>query len=389
VQVVGYDNSKQAWLVKNSWGDRWASEGYGWVSFSAPGICDTDNTYGFTFTPKQPPAAAKPQLVVVPGRPGCYRYTAVAGDYPEGLASQFGVKLQQLLLDNLAVLQDPSTVPPGAALLLCGISSAALAGAMVTTGAPAGAPMTTAPAPVPAPAVKPPPAAVKPSAVVVVVVPRKPPAAGPVRSPLPQVTPAAQVITPMITRPQVVSLPSQSAPGAPGAIALPIVLAPAPRPGPAQGPRPPPGEVAALLDIKKVLDPPGTVLTDWQPGSADPCGWVGVYCAANKETVVRLDFLTIAGRKFEGRLPTGALLQRLPALKAFALYWVLSAGGPLPPDWSQLTRLVEITLLSNHLTGGPTEAERGTAGSCLQCIPQLFVGTHVCFCVSQRVAPHF
>jgi hypothetical protein len=159
VQVVGYDNNKQAWLVKNSWGDGWASEGYGWVAYSAPGICDPGNTYGFTFTPKQPPAAAKPQLTVVQGRPGCWSYTAVAGDHPEGLASRFGMKLQQLLLDNLAVLQDPSTVPPGAALVLCGVSSAALAGATVTRGAPASAPVRPAPAPVSKPPAIPPVAA--------------------------------------------------------------------------------------------------------------------------------------------------------------------------------------------------------------------------------------
>jgi hypothetical protein len=97
-------------------------------------MCDPDHTYGFTFTPRQPPAAAKTTLAVIPGKPGCYSYKAAPGDYPEALASKFEVKLQQLLLDNAAVLPDPSTVPSGVSLVVCGVSSTALASARVVAG---------------------------------------------------------------------------------------------------------------------------------------------------------------------------------------------------------------------------------------------------------------
>lgn len=33
--VVGYDDSKQAYKVLNSWGTNWGTDGYGWVSYSA------------------------------------------------------------------------------------------------------------------------------------------------------------------------------------------------------------------------------------------------------------------------------------------------------------------------------------------------------------------
>jgi hypothetical protein len=407
VQVVGYDNNKQAWLVKNSWGDGWASEGYGWVAYSAPGICDQDNTYGFTFTPKQPPAAAKPQLTVVPGRPGCYRYTAVAGDHPEGLASRFGVQLQQLLLDNLAVLQDPSTVPLGAGLVLCGVSPAALAGATVTRGVPASAPVRPAPAPVPrpaarpavvapkppAPAAKPPAVAVKPPApaakspavavkppapaakspavavkppapaaktTVVAVKPPapavKPPAvaprgktqaASPVRSPRPPVKPSVRVVT-LRNDTRLTLLPAKRAPSA--AVTV-------PGPVPVQGPRTSADEVAALLAIKPVVDRLELALTDWQPGSASPCRWWGVECdSRGRVEALNLNMWAHPERRgLLGQLPTGALLRGLPALKVIFILGNTRRDltGTLPPDWSQLTQLVQVELWGNGLTGGP------------------------------------
>jgi hypothetical protein len=129
VQVVGYDNTRQAWLIKNSWGPGFAAKGFAWVSFDAPSMCDPQDTYGFIFQSYLAPPAAHSSLVAAPGRKGCYTYRAVAGDYPQGLASRFGLRVQQLLLDNLAVVEDPSIVPAGTVLTLCGVSAEALAGA--------------------------------------------------------------------------------------------------------------------------------------------------------------------------------------------------------------------------------------------------------------------
>jgi hypothetical protein len=319
VQVVGYDNSKQAWLVKNSWGDGWASEGYGWVSFSAPGMCDPESTYGLAFTPKQPPAASKPQLTVVPGRPGCYSYKAAPGDYPEALATRFGLKLQQLLLDNLAVLWDPSRVPPGAALVLCGVSPAALAGAVVTGGV--GSRTTVLPGPATNVKVNP--------AMVAVNSTR-----APILSPAPR-----PVVQPPSAMPRV----------------RPAVVMP--RSGPA-GVLPsstPPDEMAALLAIKHVLDPSGTTLIDWQPGRVTACDWMGVICDDRRQRVMGIGL--VGGRygasriDLTGRLPGGAQLRRLPALLSVSIGNTTRLAGSLPPDWSQLTQLESIVLSDNSLTG--------------------------------------
>ncbi|MBC7712361.1 MAG: hypothetical protein H7177_03425 [Rhizobacter sp.] len=36
VALVGFDDDKQAWLIKNSWGEDWGEHGYAWVAYSDP-----------------------------------------------------------------------------------------------------------------------------------------------------------------------------------------------------------------------------------------------------------------------------------------------------------------------------------------------------------------
>jgi hypothetical protein len=244
VQVVGYDNARQAWLIKNSWGPGFAAKGFAWVAYDAPSMCDLLDTYGFTFIPDQPQPADMPPLAPAPGRKGCYTYRALAGDYPEGVASRVGIPVQQLLLDNLDTIKDPSSVPAGTTLRLCGVSPAVVAGA--------------------------------------------------------------------------------------GSVL----------------------EVAALLAIKRVLDPPGTALSNWQPGSPSPCGWTGVTCDASGNRVTAINF-DAASKKVQlsGQLPSGALLRRLSSLVVFAATRT-GVGGPLPEDWSQLRQLEAVHLSENQLTGG-------------------------------------
>ena len=38
VLLVGWDNTKQAWLVKNSWGEEWGEEGFGWIKWGSNNI---------------------------------------------------------------------------------------------------------------------------------------------------------------------------------------------------------------------------------------------------------------------------------------------------------------------------------------------------------------
>jgi cathepsin L len=35
VILIGWDNKKQAWLIKNSWGEDWGEKGYAWVLYGS------------------------------------------------------------------------------------------------------------------------------------------------------------------------------------------------------------------------------------------------------------------------------------------------------------------------------------------------------------------
>ncbi|KAI9192928.1 uncharacterized protein BJ171DRAFT_590287 [Polychytrium aggregatum] len=48
VSIVGWDESKQAWLCKNSWTTTWGTDGFFWIGYGQAGIGSTDQTYGFT-----------------------------------------------------------------------------------------------------------------------------------------------------------------------------------------------------------------------------------------------------------------------------------------------------------------------------------------------------
>ncbi len=52
--VVGYDDARRAWLVRNSWGDAgWGSHGYGWIGYGQIKI-DTNVMYGVRGTNPDP-----------------------------------------------------------------------------------------------------------------------------------------------------------------------------------------------------------------------------------------------------------------------------------------------------------------------------------------------
>lgn len=52
VSLVGYDDSRRAWLIRNSWGTEWGENGFGWVSWDdTSGV--GSQTWGFDLNPTQ------------------------------------------------------------------------------------------------------------------------------------------------------------------------------------------------------------------------------------------------------------------------------------------------------------------------------------------------
>ena len=56
--LIGWDDSKQAWLVKNSWGTGWGEGGYAWIHYGANDIGRTGTWWAA--------APAKPLLRLPP-----------------------------------------------------------------------------------------------------------------------------------------------------------------------------------------------------------------------------------------------------------------------------------------------------------------------------------
>jgi hypothetical protein len=120
VQIVGYDNTREAWLVKNSWGSSWGDKGYFWVAYSAAGICPVGDTWGWSFQLDAGRPDFMQRLKPWPGRgSSCYQYTTQPGDHMAGLAFKYGLNLPQLWRDNRNTTQQPHELRPGTRLMLC------------------------------------------------------------------------------------------------------------------------------------------------------------------------------------------------------------------------------------------------------------------------------
>ncbi len=48
VCIIGYDDEKEAWLIKNSWGTTWADKGFGWIGYGECIIDIAGHMIGFT-----------------------------------------------------------------------------------------------------------------------------------------------------------------------------------------------------------------------------------------------------------------------------------------------------------------------------------------------------
>ena len=66
VVIVGWDDAKLAWLIRNSWSDSWGDKGYGWVGY---GQCYIGTGAAFASVKAQPTPTPPPTPVPVPPSP--------------------------------------------------------------------------------------------------------------------------------------------------------------------------------------------------------------------------------------------------------------------------------------------------------------------------------
>uniref|UniRef100_A0A383VH09 Peptidase C1A papain C-terminal domain-containing protein n=1 Tax=Tetradesmus obliquus TaxID=3088 RepID=A0A383VH09_TETOB len=121
IVLVGYNNEERYWLAKNSYGSSWADGGLFRVAYGACSVLtpETGEAYGIIWTPNQPEDTQKLQPLQKGPKPNCYYYKAQPRDYLSRVAWLEGVPLEQLLLDNAAVIKDLDTALNGTRLLLC------------------------------------------------------------------------------------------------------------------------------------------------------------------------------------------------------------------------------------------------------------------------------
>ncbi len=60
VAIVGRDDTKNAWLVRNSWGAQWNGDGYIWMTSGIAGIADPNRNTGEAAGVKLTYACGKP-----------------------------------------------------------------------------------------------------------------------------------------------------------------------------------------------------------------------------------------------------------------------------------------------------------------------------------------
>ena len=59
VELIGWDDDKQAWLIKNSWGDKLGYEGFMWIHYGSSSLGD-----GAAWAEVQPAVIANPGLFI-------------------------------------------------------------------------------------------------------------------------------------------------------------------------------------------------------------------------------------------------------------------------------------------------------------------------------------
>uniref|UniRef100_A0A383WI10 Peptidase C1A papain C-terminal domain-containing protein n=1 Tax=Tetradesmus obliquus TaxID=3088 RepID=A0A383WI10_TETOB len=337
VAVVGYDNVKQAWIVKNSWGAATGDRGFFRVKFGVCGMMAPGDTFGVFYLPD----ALKTLEVAgaAPSRQGkkcymyrgkkCYMYRARKEDSLAKIADRTVVSIGQLLTDNIQAIKSLDKPLTGLRLRICNPDPATISqnGRSVGSAPPrAAAPKALKSAtPESSVAAKPPPPA-----------------------------PAAKVAAPSDAAAAAAGSDGAGGTAAAGAADPAADPVPSPAADPAV-PDPSATEAEVLLAFKSSLGDPPT-LSNWKAGTP-PCGnpsakqqpWKQVYCSTfgSTQQVYIID-LSLIG--LTGTLDDSVPLRNLSRLQAL---WMSGneLSGTLPKSWGSIRSLHEIKLDMNALTG--------------------------------------
>jgi len=107
VFVVGYSNEGDWWLVKNSWGDDFADGGFMRVAFNACDIMPQGNIFRVGWVPNERSFLPPPLCVQrTADNSLCYTYTGEWTDFMARISEASGIRLGQLIQDNLGVVKD-------------------------------------------------------------------------------------------------------------------------------------------------------------------------------------------------------------------------------------------------------------------------------------------
>ncbi|KAF6256525.1 hypothetical protein COO60DRAFT_1657649 [Scenedesmus sp. NREL 46B-D3] len=140
VAVVGYDNVKQAWIVKNSWGQATGDRGYFRVQYCVCGVMALGDTFGVFYLPDTLKTLEVAGTASLRQGKKCYIYRARREDSLAKIADRAVVSIGQLLADNIQVIRNLDKPLTGLRLRICDPDPATIS---LAGGKPVAAPRGT------------------------------------------------------------------------------------------------------------------------------------------------------------------------------------------------------------------------------------------------------
>jgi len=121
IVLVGYDNTGEYWIPRNSWGTGWGDQGFFKVRYYTADVGNPQFTFGITWQPQAGPFPKRMVLEPGAGQVGCYWYKVRQGDYVSKIAASFQVSIESVLQANgPEVIPNPELfLQPGIKLRVC------------------------------------------------------------------------------------------------------------------------------------------------------------------------------------------------------------------------------------------------------------------------------